>query len=458
MEQVNNANPNPTQRPPRVYRGKPENQKDPNAIHQAPSRSQNPGQSQQGRQNSANIPRKLNPPTHRAANDAAKPTVSSTNPAEGSVFTSEISVRETRQRQTFQPSAPAAIEISRQTFAEMLTDDPQLSKVLLPEYLDYYTTALLWLRFTNLKQKNSQPMTQTEQDLLTLTQTTSFCVPEPLALQVRQIGNLQTMTKQHLYPEFPELPVEQINGQGGYYGAIQLPGPDVDNSIHNLYEEIPCMGVTSEAVRQSISEAAPGNYVSQLNINADNPVNQNLLGYRPLGIRRPEAKNLAFNNGITADEFPSYPAGTGFNFEFLQAISNQLARSSTFKNNDIVFCTLSEIGAQSQIIISRPVVQLGRTNLRGETRPTSLTQETPSHYGSAVFFDSQLIKTPGVNNAHNTWCCVNVHGGIPNAWIHNRNERRNLPIQYHQEVFQAISLDAMTYRINIIKQLVTTKR
>ncbi|CAG9822183.1 unnamed protein product [Phaedon cochleariae] len=156
------------------------------------------------------------------------------NPVDGSVFSAEVTVRETQSRRTFTLSALALIEIARQTFSEMLTDDPQLSKAMLPEYFDYYATALLWLRIINLKQKNSQPLTEEEQDLLVATQTTSFCVPEPLVLQYKQLGNIITMTKQHLYPEFPPpLPVEAITN-GGYYGPISLPGENVDNMIHNL--------------------------------------------------------------------------------------------------------------------------------------------------------------------------------------------------------------------------------
>lgn len=77
-------------------------------------------------------------------------------------------------RQVFSPSAPAAVEISRQTYAELITDDNSLSKVMLLEYLDYYSTAMIWLRMVTLKQKNSQPITAIEDQLLTLTQTTPF--------------------------------------------------------------------------------------------------------------------------------------------------------------------------------------------------------------------------------------------------------------------------------------------
>lgn len=447
---VSNVNP-----PPRVYRGKPENQRDPAAQNAFKMRSPKPPGQNKGPQ----LPRPppmLNAPTQLHSEKGIK--MSTGNPAEGSVFGANIAVKETRLRTTFTPSAPAVIEISRQTYAEMITDDPQVSKALLPEYLDYYATAMLWLRIVHLKQRNSQVLTQQEQDLLTLTQTTNFCVPEPLTLQLQQLGNIQTITKQHLYPEFPPLPIHVLAGIPGYYGRITLPGDGADVSIHNLYEEIPCLGVLAEAVRQSISDAAPGPYQSNLDINPETRINANLLGYKPLGNRRSEAKNTAFACGIGPAAWPCYPANSGFNFEFLTAISNIVSTTHTFKNTEIVFSTMSEIGAQSQIVISRPIVSAGRTNLLGETRPTSLGQEASSTYGSAIFFDSQLMKEPGVANDNSTWCCVTIPGVFPAAWTRNRNARRNLPPQYMQETFQSVSQDAGTYRTQIIKQLVISKR
>lgn len=62
-----------------------------------------------------------------------------------------------------------------------------------------------------------------------------------------------------------------------------------------------------------------------LDINQDNRVNKNLSCYKPLGIRRAEAKNLAFVANITPVDFPSYPEATAINFEFLHSISSLLS-------------------------------------------------------------------------------------------------------------------------------------
>ncbi|KAG5875756.1 hypothetical protein JTB14_022465 [Gonioctena quinquepunctata] len=311
--------------PLRAYRGRPENQRNPSAPNswREPASNKNPKAFQSNRPQK---PTGLNKPSQASNN--VKPVLTSGNPADSSVFSAEVTVRETISRQLFSPSAPALIEISRQTYCEMVTEDSQLSKTILPEYLDYYATALLWLRITNLKQKNSQPLSGAENDLLMMSQTATFCVPEPITLQLKQLVRAIT----ECIPTTPD-------------GVLWPPvaGANADPTRHNLYEEIPCMGVLAEAVRASISDADPGLYPSELS-QPDAVVNRNLLGFRPLGMRRAEAKNLAFSSEITPQAFPSYPANTGFCFPFLQAISNALSLTKTFKNTEIVFSTLSDIG------------------------------------------------------------------------------------------------------------------
>ncbi|KAJ8978102.1 hypothetical protein NQ317_018968 [Molorchus minor] len=237
----------------------------------------------------------------------SKVSMSTASPADSSIFSTGISVRENVARCTFAPSTPALIEISRQTYSELITDDPSLSKIVLPEYLDYYSTAMLWFRILTLKAKNSQALTVQEQETLELIQTSSFLLPEPILLQLRAIGNIVTSTKQHLYPEFSPLPSEVIAGFGGYYGqlvppaaaapvavhgAATPPPPVVDNMLHNLYEEIPCLGVVAEAIQASIGDVPPGRYQSRV-------VFQAHTSPTPLGHRRNEAKNLAIENNIT---------------------------------------------------------------------------------------------------------------------------------------------------------------
>lgn len=430
---------------PGVYYGKPANQKNARAVNaHVPA-----GPSSSMRK--VRVPATLPPP--RSVTDTSHVKLTEVSPADSSVFGPGMSIREVVPRQTFSPSAPSIIEISRQSFGEILTDTPSLGKTILPEYVDYYSSALLWLRFIFLKQKNSQPLTDAEEELIQLTQTVSFCVPEPLALCYRSIGNVTSSTKQRLLPAFPPLPIDQINGFGGYYGTL---ASSPEN--HNLYEEIPCLGVTAEAVRQTVSDAPSGPYVSCLSVDGLS-VNQNLLGYKPLAVRRAEAKALAQAAGITGTQFPCYPENTMFNIDFLLSISGILETSKTFKNTSLMMSTLSEIGAQSQTVVPIPIVQPNTVGLRGDQRVTSLCKETSSIYGSAVFFNQQLVKDP-LNAQPLSWCCVTPTAAvpIPPVWVENRNMRRNLPLPYMTEVFTSVSTNACVHRMNVIKSLIISKR
>lgn len=184
----------------------------------------------------------------------------------------------------------------------------------------------------------------------------------------------------------------------------------------------------SEAIRAAISNAPPGPYQSNVTYQGLQP-NQNLLGFRALGSRRNEPKNLAFDCRITEIDFPSYPPNTEFNFEFLVAVSNVLASTKTFKNTEVVFSTLTEMGAQSQLVISHPLQTPGTNGLRGEQVVTSLSQD-----GLSVFFNAQLMKENSQDpNPTDAWCLIRPSQAvpIPLEWIENRKARRNLPIQYN---------------------------
>lgn len=445
MNQVSTDAPAPAQK---FYRGKPENQRDRSATHQ-PFPKKGP------KAPKAKPPATLPPPTQKAANVGG--TISTTNPAESSLFAESLDVSEEQARTTFTPSMPSFVSICRQTYSEIVTDDPSLEKKLLPEYLTYYGVSMLWFRMITLKQKNSQPLTPVENALLDQIATASFSIPEPLLLQLRAIGNVVTRTGQHLYPEFPSLPARVIANQGGYYGTLSLPAPDTDDTRHTLYEEIPCLGVAAYAVRQSVSNAQPGIYQSAVTLNGQQP-NSNLLGFGPLGYRRPEAKNIAFDQGINENDFPSYPRNTAVNFGFLMAISNALANTRTFKVSNVVFTTLTEIGAISQTIIQHPLLSPDEDDttsaINGEVKPTSLTREPAAIFGSGLFFLPQLMKESR-NDNHRSWSMFAV---TPPEWIANRNIRRNLPAPYGHRVFSSVSKRCDAFRINIIKTLVLTKR
>lgn len=157
--------------PRAAYQGRPENQRNP----RTPNAWRGPAKPATDRPKPPSVrdaPASL--PHSSRKHDASAVKFSETSPADSSLFASGMSVRETVPRQVFSPSAPAAIEISCQTYAELITDDNSLSKVMLPEYLDYYSTTMLWLRMITLKQKNSQPINFCTPRVNTVTSSTAW--------------------------------------------------------------------------------------------------------------------------------------------------------------------------------------------------------------------------------------------------------------------------------------------
>ena len=149
-------------------------------------------------------------------------------------------------------------------YDELITDDTNLTRALLPEYLDYYGTALLWARFITLKIKNSQPITPEEDQLANLIRSTSFAVPEPILIYLRSFGNVTTTTKQHLFPSFPHTPGQCCWRIRRLLQNSSAPGQGIDDSLHLFYCKYPCLGILAEAFWNSISNGAPVAYVSTL--------------------------------------------------------------------------------------------------------------------------------------------------------------------------------------------------
>ncbi|MCP3668368.1 MAG: hypothetical protein GY696_38765, partial [Gammaproteobacteria bacterium] len=400
-------------------------------------------------------------PAPRFLHNADNQKLTSGDPTANSLFSTDMAVTEVNSRLVFTPAAPALIDISRQVYQELSTDDSSIGKQILPQYIDYYVTALLWMRMVCLKQANSQALTDEEQDLILLIQNTSFVVPEPILLQLRTFGNVQTKIKQHLIPEFPPLPVTVINNIAGFFPQPQPPAAGVDDALHLLFLEFPCLGVMSEAVMQAVSQVPAGAYQSVLTYgpNLLQPTG-NLPGFQPLGYRRDEARNFALDIGITQDTFPCHPANTGFNYDFMNKFSTFLAKTKKFKNTEIVFTTLSGEGSLNQTIRQIPAPVTGTPIVRGDIQPASLTMEDTTLFGSSIMFCPQLYKEAAPNNDHSVWSLFQFSAAnpIPQAWVDNRNARRNLPPQYAQVVFRSIGVRAQNFRTNVIKTFATTQR
>lgn len=188
-----------------------------------------------------------------------------------------------------------------------MIDDPNLSKSWTRESYEYYSTAMLWLRIVHLKSRNNQDLTPTEETLLQASSALTFNLPVPLRLYLAGLGNVTSRIGQHLYPAFPELPTKVIDGIPATYGRITA-------NTHNMYEELPCLGVAIGLLRATLN---PVNPIPQWNPPIVPPhytANENLLGYHRIRRPRQEATSILDAAGITEQLFPNYPANTGFNF------------------------------------------------------------------------------------------------------------------------------------------------
>lgn len=385
-----------------------------------------------------------------------------------SIFGEEISVRENNMRTTIQPNLAAMIPTVNETWIQLSVDNANIGKEMLVEGLRYYSVGLTWLRMIQLKKANSQPMTPAEEEISTLCEHTNFAVPHSIFLYLQAIGNVKcTATGQQLIPTFPPLPTTVIEGRGGYYGTI-----DQNPHNHNLYEEIPALGVVVEGLQTALGNANPGPYDSVLRIR-NLAVNQNLLGYVPLVNRRPEAKNFFLNIGITPQDFVENPANSGFNYDLMYAVSNWISTTSTFKVELVNFASMSSTGSQSQILMCLPQIQTNAAivqNVAGEITATALMRDSKTTFGVAQYTLFQLYKEPATRHPEpvppqpsmmaRTWCCVNFTeiDPVPPEWMANRNERRNAPNEYTARRFESISQNNKNLRKRMISNMVISKR
>lgn len=406
------------------------------------------------------VPARINKPT--ALHDASKQTLTSGNPFADSAFVHNVVERELHLRETFSPSAPALTQVMRDTYTKMSTDKPDLTKRLIPEELDYYATAMLWFRIISLKAKNQQQLTAEETIILEMLQLESFVIPEPLRLQLLVLGKVKSCLGTSLRPTFPPLPTTVIQWQ-----ATGIPGnfaAAITADSHNLYEELPCLGINLAALITAQNNdvgawTPPG-------VPANTHANQNLVGYRPTKRYRPEAFASVIDAGIAPGEVQNYPINTGLNFDLLKRTSEVLSTLTTFKMTNVSFPALSEYGTTAQLAKYTPDPdQLGVRNIQGLTTIQTINNEIPSQIGVSIVYAPRYYKESPEDNYDN-WCCLSREAGLaedvpdplPIAWYNNRNARRQIRDIYSLPQFSSISADASEYRRVTLEALVLSKR
>lgn len=232
-------------------------------------------------------------------------------------------------------------------------------------------------------------------------------------MQLPQVGNVLTPTGQSLYPKFPPLPTTVLQDKPGFYGPMLPPGTQgADDMLHNLYEEIPCIGVQAEAIQAAIMDQEPGIYPSVVT-DEDYQPNANLLGFRARRLRDLQASIIVTDAGIDANDFPNYPTNSGINIELMQSISDIMSKVTCFKTTSINFNTLNEVGSLSQIAISIPHPIGVTRNLTGTMHVTTLTKMSDTVVGATYFYCSQLYKQYTRGPHHQNWCIFTPRPQFP---------------------------------------------
>lgn len=110
----------------------------------------------------------------------------------------------------------------------------------------------------SLKLKLRQSITKKEREKSSITGKFFHC-PRTSARVTESAGNHPTYDKRAV-SNFPALSTQLTDGHDEYYYESLI------METHNLHEEIPRLGVLSKAVRQTVSNRAPGLYPSALQI------------------------------------------------------------------------------------------------------------------------------------------------------------------------------------------------
>ncbi|KOB66191.1 Uncharacterized protein OBRU01_21589 [Operophtera brumata] len=247
-----------------------------------------------------------------------------------------------------------------------------------------------------------------------------------------------------------QLPVTVVQGSGGYHSVA------IDANTHNLFEEIPSLGICGDIVMAEASEAAqpvPNFRVLPQHTRATRA----LCGYfGPIGARKEEVCILLQSIGVRDNGFDETIGGTRLNINLLQKVSDYFSGSSTFRNEKVELDALTGEGDGVQLIKSIPTDENVHTTARWTNlfiRPNSSNASPVTTFGASYLMGYQLQKDAIAGNNAN-WCCVEQIAAanpwnIPAAWIANRNARRVLPPGLGIERFVSIS-DSQRNRTNAI--------
>lgn len=334
------------------------------------------------------------------------------------------------------------------------------------ETFQYYCVCMFWLRQLSIKRTRGRvPLTEIERSILDTFTPTSFVVPKPLYAYLSALGDVTSPTGEKLIYREPSLGTAVRDGVGGFVADA-----DVDANTHILYEEIPYVGVAAHVLRASsnINLLNPFPIPSPLG----NGLNRNCLGFRlQTSVRKAQQVSILQNYGIQAGEpFPDVTAGAAFCPDILSHVAQMLTEYFVaFDLKEFSVPNQPCTGSLAQLIPLHPTNWIGGTQRVKDAYVVakSLWQPEPTQLGVSVAFAFQLWKennpnAPAVpiNQRTNAWCCITATADhpIPQAWIVNRNQRRDLPARYHSDVYVSAERLRSQYVTLVIEAMLTVNK
>lgn len=181
---------------------------------------------------------------------------------------------------------------------------------------------------------------------------------------------------------------------------------------------------------------------------------------------------LAFLENLNIQEDAQFPtiSQSGINFQILDAVSEYLSTTESFKIYSCGLIEMPDSGSSGQIVRSVPEVQeLDPTTNASNVyvHMTSMTRESAVTAGVSEAFGLCQYKENRINAGVEPWQAVSPWSAIAfnsdeafadfPGYTESRNERRNLPNRYENRCFIAAGDWSGDYRKQIVDRLVVRK-
>lgn len=244
--------------------------------------------------------------------------------------------------------------------------------------------------------------------------------------------------------------------------------PEQTRTTHNLFEEIPSLGIAGDMVMAPASQAPESNINFRMEFPPHSRATRNLRRNTfPVGERRPEIRQNLARFGITTDAFPKYVVNTRFNLRYLRHITGILSSTETFRNEKVRFKNLTRSGGESQVIFTKPLTDRDIGNWRDRAvQSMSASTSSTVYIRASYILGFQLLKGNGpgatLTQKSGNWCCVeanpNEEWTTPPEWVGNRNILRNVPPGVWTERFRCPTLEQDNAVQQVIRRMIKATR